>query len=282
VRQIYVSDLDGTLLRDDGTLSDFSRRTLKTLLAGGLVFTVASARSINSIRQVLGDLPLSCPLVEMNGAFITDFASGRHEVVNAFAPSLAAELLARGSARGLAPFLSAFDGSRDRLFYTEITNGGLDWYLQDRLRAGDSRLCRLPQAQKALDYQLVCCVFIDRGERLAELAAELRRDLTGRLELYLMENPYSPGWSWLSVYDRAAGKHRALKQLIARLGYGPEQLVAFGDQANDLGLFRLASVGVAVANAAPELKASASRVIGSNQEDSVARYLLSELEAGNI
>lgn len=282
MKRIYVSDLDGTLLRNDATLSAFARRTLKDLLAEGLVFTVASARSIASMRQVLGDLPLSWPVVESNGAYITDYASGRHEVVHALPPDLAAELLARGNTHGQTPFLAAFDGRRDRLLYTETAHPGLDWYLQDRLRAGDRRLRRLERAEQALDYQLVCCIFIDREERLAGLAAELRRDLAGRLELYVMENPYSPGYSWLTVYDSAVGKHKAVAKLIARLGYGSEQLVAFGDETNDLGLFRLAGEGVAVANAVPELKAIAVRVIGGNEEDSVVRYLLAEQSGGKI
>jgi Cof subfamily protein (haloacid dehalogenase superfamily) len=280
MKRIYLTDLDGTLLRGDGTLSPRSRRVLEALLTEGLTFTVATARSIASIRQVLGDLPLSCPVVESNGAFITDYASGRHEAVQAFLPSLAAELLARGRGLGQAPFLAAFDGRRDRLFYTEASNPGLRWYLRDRLRAGDGRLARLEQPEQALEHQLVCFIFIDRRETLSALAAELKRDLSEHLELYLMDNSYSPGWCWLTVYDRSAGKHNAAARLIRRLGFGPEQLVAFGDQDNDLGLLRLAARGIAVANAAPGLKAAADRVIGSNEEDGVVRYLLAERRAG--
>ena len=275
LEHIYLTDMDGTLLRGDGTLAPGSRRALQTLLTEGLAFTVATARSIASIRQVLGDLPLRLPVVESNGAFLTDYASGRHEAVHGFASSLAEELLVRGRRRGQIPFLVAFDGSRDRLFYTKAVNPGMDWYLQDRLKAADRRLSRLKRPEQALRHQLVCFIFIDRREALTGLEEELRRDLGEQLlELYLMENSYSPGWCWLTVYDSSAGKHNAAAHLLERLGCEAEQLVAFGDQENDIGLLRLAGQGIAVSNAAPGLKAAADQVIGSNEQDSVVRYLL--------
>ena len=67
---LYVSDLDGTLLRNDTSLSQYSKDTLNALLDQGLLFTVASARSIASMRHVLADLPLRLPVVEFNGAFV--------------------------------------------------------------------------------------------------------------------------------------------------------------------------------------------------------------------
>ena len=61
---VYVSDLDGTLLRSDATLSVFSRDTLTRLLSEGLLFTVASARSVASIRPILAGLKLPLPIIE--------------------------------------------------------------------------------------------------------------------------------------------------------------------------------------------------------------------------
>lgn len=66
--QLFVSDLDGTLLRSDGTLSDFSRAALTGLLTAGLAFTVASARSVVSMQAILGSLrPLRRAIVPTAG-----------------------------------------------------------------------------------------------------------------------------------------------------------------------------------------------------------------------
>ena len=86
---LYVSDLDGTLVRDDLTLSDESRRDLCALLAEGALITVASARSVTSIRAILGDIPFTLPIIEFNGAFLSEYRTGRHEIVNAIPATLA-------------------------------------------------------------------------------------------------------------------------------------------------------------------------------------------------
>ena len=65
---LYISDLDGTLLRPDGALSDYSRDGLNGLIADGMHFTVATARSVVSIRQLLQGLQLSLPVINLNGA----------------------------------------------------------------------------------------------------------------------------------------------------------------------------------------------------------------------
>ncbi len=80
---LYVSDLDGTLIRDDLTLSPEARGDLCALLAEGALITVASARSVTSIRAILGDIPFPLPIIEFNGAFLSEYRTGRHEIVNA-------------------------------------------------------------------------------------------------------------------------------------------------------------------------------------------------------
>ncbi|MHC4555172.1 MAG: HAD hydrolase family protein, partial [Planctomycetota bacterium] len=77
-----MSDLDGTLLQGDGTLSHYSRNALIELLEAGVHFTVASARAWGEIVPVLGDLPLTLPVIAINGAYLTDYKTGNHLVIN--------------------------------------------------------------------------------------------------------------------------------------------------------------------------------------------------------
>jgi len=79
---LYISDLDGTLLNNSAELSAYSKTTLQAMLADGLIFTVASARSVVAMQQMMAGLTLPLPVIEFNGAFISDLATGRHEVVN--------------------------------------------------------------------------------------------------------------------------------------------------------------------------------------------------------
>ena len=80
--RIVLFDLDGTLLKDDGEISVYTRDNLIRLLNAGVNFTVASARSIPSLQQLLRGIPFRLPVIEINGAFISDFATGDHLVIN--------------------------------------------------------------------------------------------------------------------------------------------------------------------------------------------------------
>src|SRR5690606_20419093 len=128
---LYVSDLDGTLLAGSGRLSEYSRTTLRELLAEGLPFSVASARSVASIRTVLAGVPLALPVVELNGALISDLCTGRHEVVNAIEPEIAEDIYRLFVQLGHAPFIATFDGAADCLYYPAVTNEGMQWYVSD-------------------------------------------------------------------------------------------------------------------------------------------------------
>ena len=71
---IYISDLDGTLVNDNAELSKYAIQNLNALIADGLPLTVASARSIVSIQQMLNGIELPLPVICFNGAlFFTVF-----------------------------------------------------------------------------------------------------------------------------------------------------------------------------------------------------------------
>ena len=271
---LYVSDVDHTLLDSAGTLSDHSRVTLNRLLAQGLRFTVASARSSASLRSLLAGLELSLPVIEFNGAFVSDLASGRHHLVHALAPALAADLWALLLADGQVPFVSTYDGNADRLYYDRVRNAGMEWYLEDRRRHRDPRLCRLESLRDGLRDQVVCLTVIGRRCRLLALQRTIDRRHENAVRSYCFENTYSPGWHWLTLLDRRATKEQGVAALrLLRPELQGCRLVAFGDGANDIGLLQAADVGLAVANAEPELKRQASAVIATNDDDAVARYL---------
>lgn len=117
MNHLYVSDLDGTLLRNDGTLSGNSRAALQQLLSEGVAFSVASARSVVSIRQILNGLQLSLPVIEFNGAFLSDLQSGHHEIVNSIERDVVQELYFLINRFSRSPFISTFNGKSDCLYY---------------------------------------------------------------------------------------------------------------------------------------------------------------------
>ena len=277
-RILYVSDVDHTLLGSDGTLSLYSRDTLNSLMAAGLQFTVASARSCASLRHLLAGLYLTLPVVDFNGSFVSDLATGSHHVVHAVVPALLWDLWTLVQRSGHVPFVATWDGRADRLYYDTVINAGMQWYLADRESHRDPRLRRLADLRDGLSEQVVCFTIIGRQEPLGALRAEIHQRHSDAVRTYCFENTYSPGWYWLTVHAAAASKERGVAALIRQR---PElhgcRLVVFGDGDNDIGLFQAADTALAVANATPDLKRHATDTIPANDTDAVVRWLTSHV-----
>ena len=274
MRTLFVSDLDGTLLRSDATLSEFSRQRLNQLLDEGLLFTVASARSVVSMGYVLSGVRITLPVIEFNGAFISDLNTGRHHIVNEIAPELRRDVFEVIRRHGRSPFVSCVDANEtDLLFYDTVLNEGMRWYVQDKVRTADRRLRQISALTDALRHRVVCLTVMDRREPLEAILAEVLERGAGRIEPHLFENPYQAGWYWLTLHDTRATKDQAIRALAERWELPLDNLTVFGDQVNDIKMFREATHAIAVANARDELKTYATQVVGTNDEDSVVKFL---------
>jgi hypothetical protein len=269
----YVSDLDGTLLNRDATLSESTRAGLQRLIAEGLIFSVASARSVISMQPLLSGLKLNLPVIEFNGAFVSDLQTGQHEIVNAIDPAVAREVFELFRRWTASLFVSTFDGTEDRLYYSEITNDGASYYVANRQNYNDPRLRCVHDVASRLIEQVVCLTVIGKLESLEELELVVRDRFQGSVEIHLFENQYSPGWYWLTVHDSRATKDQAIEAIRNRYGFSDHELIVFGDHTNDIKMFRIATHAIAMANAHPEVKRHATHVVGSNDEDSVVRFI---------
>ena len=272
-KSLYVSDLDGTLLGTEGELSDFSLRTLEVLLKEGLPFTVASARSIVSIRQVLKGLPLTLPVIEFNGAFISNYQTGRHQIINRIESDIVENVIKTISDHHHLPFVSAFDGEKDQLYYNEIKNEGMAFYLNDRKKNNDPRLNRLKNFEAVISQDVVCLTVIGKSEELQPIETIIQKHHGSKVETHFYEDIYCRGWHWLTIHDYRATKDQAIRLLQEQNGLQDKELVVFGDHINDIKMFKIANRRIAVGNAEPELKKHANQIIGSNQDDSVVRFI---------
>ncbi|MDE5994932.1 MAG: HAD family hydrolase, partial [Oscillospiraceae bacterium] len=75
MKTLYITDLDGTLLHSDATLSEYEIAKIKEFHENDILFSVATARSMITGGMLLKDIPLSAPAVLMNGVFVYDFES---------------------------------------------------------------------------------------------------------------------------------------------------------------------------------------------------------------
>jgi 5-amino-6-(5-phospho-D-ribitylamino)uracil phosphatase len=274
MNKIYISDLDGTLLRNDGVISEFSKNTLKNAIEEGLIFTVASARSVVSIAECLGDLKLKLPVIEFNGAFISDLETGRHEIIHHIDRDLVPDLYQIILDHECLPFIASFNGKEDCVYYQKIINEGMLWYLDDRQKNRDKRLRNTPDLKNSFEDKIICWTIINTLDILKELRLAIDSKFGASVETHLYENRYFTGWYWLTIDDRKATKANAMSILLENYGLKDKEVIVFGDHCNDLSMFQAADRAIAVSNAINQLKEIATEIIGENEDDSVVKYII--------
>lgn len=272
-QKLFVSDLDGTLLAPDGKLSDYSRRALTELLNAGVHFTVASARAWGEITPVLGDLPLKLPVIAINGAFLTDYHTGRHRVINNLESELATSIFQRILDHHLLPFVVAYDGTEDRLYWERLLNEEMQWYHDILKLEKKKRLTHIDCLSDALKEKVIAFAVMGPKETVSTLSLRLASEYPGLLENFLFENFYTPGHWWLTIHDQRACKSKGIRSLVEMTGHSLENLTVFGDHINDIKMFRLAGTAVAVGNAEEAVKSAAHTIIGTNEQDAVVNYI---------
>ncbi|GAA1532506.1 Cof-type HAD-IIB family hydrolase [Dactylosporangium maewongense] len=274
-RELLVSDLDGTLLRPDATLSAFTISVINEYIADGGLFTYATARSYTSAARVTAPLRLRLPVLTYGGAVVVDPATGQARQAQFLPVALVEEVFRRTEgSRLVQPIVFAIREGRDRACWLadRITPGVADYL---RTRAGDPRLLAL-SSWSGIDAASVFYISLIGDRQLLHKLFEQLADLPGGCHFVLAEDIYSAGQWWLELTSSSkAAAVAALKAEVAA-----ETVTCFGDQLNDLPMFAVADTALAVGNAAAEVRAAATQVIGTNTDDGVARWIAATATSG--
>lgn len=276
ISDLYISDLDGTLLDNRPGLSDFCRGNLIQLLEDGFPFTFATARSLYSAREILGHLPLRLPVIELNGAFISDFHSGEHLDEQFLENDIASTVIEIGRDFGLLPNVAAYDTATHHMFVPPPVNAAYEFYLNGRREAGDERLREVDDPVAALEMEVISCAFISELDKVTGLKNRIEAALPGCCRCQIFEEWYFRPWHWLTVQNPDATKGHAIEKLSAIVDIPLQRMTAFGDQLNDVPMLSKVGNPIAVENAVAELKKYAGTIIPANTEDSVVKYLMKQ------
>lgn len=261
---LYVSDLDGTLLRSNERTSEYTNRVINELVDRGILFSYATARSYITAKKVTKGMDAKIPLIVYNGAFIIDNVTEEILLANYFDDSVQ-DVLDDLFEKQVYPIVYAFvDGVEKFSFVQELCTKGMNLFLESR--KGDIRtnvVDTLADLRKGEIFYLTC---IDVPEKLESLHEKYKE----KYHCVYQKDIYT-GEQWLEIMPKEATKSNAIKQLRNMLDC--DKLVVFGDGKNDIDMFQIADEAYAVENAHEELKKHATGVITANDEDGVAKWL---------
>lgn len=264
MKKLYVSDLDGTLLRSNEITSEYTNDVINSLTEKGMIFSYATARSLITAKKVTRGICAHIPLIVYNGAFIIDNATEEILAANYFDRAVL-EILDELFQNKIYPIVYAYIEGREKFsFVPEKCTRGMAAFLDSRKGDIRTNAVSAPEALKEGDIFYITC--IDEPEKLEPLYEKYRDfyHCVYQKDIYTKEQ-------WLEIMPRAATKANAITQLKEMLGC--DRLIVFGDGKNDIDMFEIADECYAVKNAHYELKKKATAIIGSNDEDGVAGWL---------
>lgn len=269
LKTIYITDLDGTLLKSDQSTSQFTNDVINGLIDCGGLFSFATARSEEMATPVVSGFNISAPPIFYNGAAI-GYAHGDLPQTRIFFSDNIVDVISELINADIFPIVYSFiDGEEKFSFIQDKCTRELIAFLDTRKHCIRYRpINTFEELTKGNIFYITC---IDSKNKLSPFYEKYRNEYN----CVFQKDLYIDG-QWLEIMPKDSTKANAAVMLKEQLDC--DELVVFGDNKNDIELFKVADRSYAVANAVSELKAIATDVIESNNNDGVARFLQKELK----
>ena len=256
-------DLDGTLTNHDKVVTPRTRQALLKAQELGTVIILASGRPTYGIVPVA-----ECLELEKRGGYILSYNGGN--IVNA---KTGEKLFSQFLPDAVIPILYKYAKEKNHalLGYAGneiITEMPDDPYVKEESRINKMNIRKVDNLLDALEPHPTKLLMTGDPTDMIKAEEELVEILGEKMDIF-RSAPF-----FLELVPKGIDKAQSLLRLLSKINLTPADLMAFGDGYNDLSMLKLAGVGVAMANAAPEVRANADYVTLSNEEDGVAEALL--------
>ena len=264
---LLCTDLDGTLLRAGGGISEENLRAIEHFKAEGGTFTFVTGRMPYFVRRIWETVRPNAPFCCINGGGIYDPRTGEY-LWRRELPRTALDLLEEvdRAVEGIGIQINTFD----RIYFCR-ENAAME-----RFR----RVTGVPN---------LTCSPREVSEPIGKIVfGDHREEAILRVQELLLSHPRAQEFDFIrsdrvlyEILPRGNSKGAVLLQLAELLGMDPRRTVAVGDYYNDVEMLRAARLGIAVANACPDALAAADHVTVSNEEHAIAR-VIEDLERGRL
>jgi hypothetical protein len=262
--RLMISDVDGTLVTQDKVLTDASRMAVVKLRNAGIEFAITSGRPPRGMAMLVEPLALTTPIAAFNGGLFVkpDMSVIQQQTLD---PAVAPAVVQTLAQRGLSVWVYS----------------GSDWLVQDRhgphVDHEEWTVKFAPTVVSSFDGHLNEAAKIvgvsDDYNLVAACEAEARHQFGDHASV-ARSQPY-----YLDVTHPNANKGSVVKYLSATLKIPTEQIATIGDMPNDVLMFALSGLSIAMGNASAEVQRAARRVTTSNQQEgfanAVERFILS-------
>lgn len=262
--RLFVTDLDGTLLTDDQTISPATRRALDGFVARGNYFAISTGRSLESARTVQRELNLAYPgsyILSYNGAHIFETDTGN----TVFRTGVPLEAVSDIQAIAGSMHVHCQTYTDTHIITPEINECILYYrqYIHTPVLVSEDLAAALDEPP---------CKMLGLDLHDHEKLEAFRRAILSRWGDVLTCTWSNP--SYLEIINKKAGKGPAVKQICSHLNIPVANAIASGDAENDISMIEAAGLGIAMCNGSPAVIRAADVVTETdNNHDGLAPFL---------
>ncbi|MBO4549225.1 MAG: HAD family phosphatase [Bacteroidaceae bacterium] len=256
--RFLASDLDGTLLTTEKTITPYTQEVLIEEQKRGITIILASGRPLYSILPYAEQLELQRFggfIISFNGSLVWDCAEGKAIKKQAIPLSLIPELVA---AIGSEFRIHGYKGNNI------VVQGKPDEHSLYISRANKMPLIETNDFAETITEPQHKCIVTGAPRKLWHLEKRLQKQFEADFSICRSES------FLLEIMPKGIDKADALRELLERVGGETKELLCLGDGYNDLNMMRLAGVSCATQNAKKQVKQAATFVTKSNDRDGVA------------
>lgn len=278
MKKLYVSDLDGTLLNQRGDLSAKTVEKLNQCIKEGIHFTINTARTPATVSRIMEPVKLQIPYAMMNGVLVYHPVRQEYIKIHYISRETAMVVLGIIKLHQLQCFMYTMEQGELRTYYDSVESRSLNKFRNERIMKYDKVFTEVDDLSICAGKGVIYFCLRERRELLEGLYRDLQAVRGAHAIFY--EDVYNEELMFLEIYSDMASKAQALQTIKEWGSY--DYVVGFGDSGNDKEMFRVCDETYAVSNATMEIQDLADRVIPSNEEDGVARYLYKTLHESEL
>lgn len=252
-------DLDGTLTNHDKEVTPITRQALMKAQKDGAHIILASGRPTYGIAPIADHLEINKYdgyVLSYNGGKIVKWQT-KEEIYSNHLPNDVIPIL-YNYAKEKDHALLGYSGKE---IITEMPD---DKYVKEESRINKMQIRKINNLMESLEPNPTKLLMTGDPSLMIKAEEELSELVGNRMDVF-RSAPF-----FIELVPRGIDKAQSLNRLLGLIGLTPNDMIAFGDGYNDLSMLKLAGIGVAMANAVPEVRAEADFITKSNEEDGVA------------
>lgn len=265
--RLIASDMDDTLLNAAGVLTPRTENALKRAMDAGVSVVLASGRMLESALPFARQLSVNAPLIVYNGAMVYDLKQSRALETRPISADVARGICKMAEALGI--YVQAYPGegyfAARRTKYTGL--------YEDSIKV-DCAITDVSLSEWIASPQIKLLTIGEKEDTFANI--EKFRAAFPDIS-FMMSRP-----NYIEIVAKGVDKKHALEKVISALNIAPEEVLAFGDGQNDVGMLNFAGLGYCVENASEGVRAQVARTCPPNTRDGCAIVIERMLDAGQL